>query len=98
AVRRSHRGERRPVGEEPGRSAYGGRPAEGRRRRRHGRSPREELGDAEGDAGRDALTCKMGLMSRQLATFLTAACALLLPIGPAFAAQLRVDPARLETP
>lgn len=39
----------------------------------------------------------MGLMSRRLATLLTAACALLLSGGPAFAAQLLVDSAWLET-
>jgi thiosulfate/3-mercaptopyruvate sulfurtransferase len=39
----------------------------------------------------------MGLMSRRLATLLTAACALLLSVGPAFAAQLLVDSAWLET-
>jgi len=39
----------------------------------------------------------MGLMLRRLATLLTAACALLLSVGPAFAAQLLVDSAWLET-
>jgi thiosulfate/3-mercaptopyruvate sulfurtransferase len=39
----------------------------------------------------------MGLMSRRLATLLTAAWALLLSVGPAFAAQLLVDSAWLET-
>ena len=39
----------------------------------------------------------MDLMSRRLAILLTAACALLLSISPAFAAQLLVDAAWLET-
>ena len=39
----------------------------------------------------------MGLMSRRLATLVTAACALHLSVGPAFAAQLLVDSGWLET-